>query len=91
MAQKLDILVLLRECGDPLPPARVIHMGAGIDDRGLRMFPNPGDLSALEEALCLADKYETSVTAVAIGFVSSVVPALGASRTPIVDALRSSD
>ncbi len=31
------------------------------------------------------------LTACAIGFVSSVVPALGASRTPIVDALRSSD
>jgi electron transfer flavoprotein beta subunit len=67
MAQKLEILVLLRECGDPRPPARVIHMGAGIDDRGLRMFPNPGDLSALEEALCLADSQGASVTAVAIG------------------------
>jgi putative ABC transport system permease protein len=31
------------------------------------------------------------LTACAIGFVSSLVPALGASRTPIVDALRSSD
>ena len=67
MAQKLEILVLLRECGDPRPPARVIHMGAGIDDRGLRMFPNPGDISALEEALCLADSQGASVTAVAIG------------------------
>src|ERR1039458_10118703 len=31
------------------------------------------------------------LTACVIGFVSSVVPALGASHTPIVDALRSSD
>jgi putative ABC transport system permease protein len=31
------------------------------------------------------------LTACAIGFVSSVVPALGAARTPIVDALRSTD
>jgi putative ABC transport system permease protein len=31
------------------------------------------------------------VTACVIGFVSSLVPALGASRTPIVDALRSTD
>lgn len=31
------------------------------------------------------------VTACAIGLVSSLVPALGASRTPIVDALRSTD
>ncbi len=31
------------------------------------------------------------LTAVVIGFVSSLVPALGAARTPIVDALRSTD
>jgi putative ABC transport system permease protein len=31
------------------------------------------------------------LTACVIGFVSSVVPALGAARTPIVDALRSTD
>ena len=67
MAQKLEILVLLRECGDPRPPARTIHMGAGIDDRGLRMFPNPGDMAALEEALCLADSKGATVTAEAIG------------------------
>jgi ABC-type lipoprotein release transport system permease subunit len=30
-------------------------------------------------------------TAVVIGFVSSLVPALGAARTPIVEALRSTD
>ena len=32
-----------------------------------------------------------SATAVVIGFVSSLVPALGAARTPIVEALRSTD
>ena len=32
-----------------------------------------------------------SLTACVIGFVSSLVPALGASRTPIVEALRSTD
>ncbi|MBZ5617841.1 MAG: FtsX-like permease family protein [Acidobacteriia bacterium] len=31
------------------------------------------------------------LTAVAIGFLSSLVPAIGASRTPIVEALRSTD
>jgi ABC-type lipoprotein release transport system permease subunit len=31
------------------------------------------------------------LTACIIGFVSSLIPALGASRTPIVDALRSTD
>jgi putative ABC transport system permease protein len=30
-------------------------------------------------------------TAVGIGFLSSLIPAMGASRTPIVDALRSTD
>ena len=90
MAQKLDILVLLRECGDPRPPARVISMGAGIDDRGLRMFPNPADLSALEEALCLADSQGASVTAVAIGSkrlddTLRLALSMGASRAIRVD------
>ena len=67
MAQNLEILVLLRETADPRPPARVISTGTYIDDRGLRMFPNPGDLAALEEALCLADSKGATVTAVAIG------------------------
>jgi ABC-type antimicrobial peptide transport system permease subunit len=31
------------------------------------------------------------LTACVIGFVSSLVPALGAARTPIVEALRSTD
>jgi electron transfer flavoprotein beta subunit len=67
MAQKLEILVLLRETADPRPPARTLLTRAGIDDRGLRMFPNPGDFAALEEALCVADSQGANVTAVAIG------------------------
>jgi ABC-type antimicrobial peptide transport system permease subunit len=31
------------------------------------------------------------LTAVGIGFLSSLAPAMGAARTPIVDALRSTD
>jgi electron transfer flavoprotein beta subunit len=90
MAQKLEILVLLRESADPRPPARTLHVGAGIDDRGLRMFPNPGDLSALEEALCLADSQGATVTAVAIGHkrlddTLRQALAMGASRAIRVD------
>src|SRR5512136_2652627 len=90
MAQKLEILVLLRETADPRPPARTLHMGAGIDDRGLRMFPNPGDLAALEEALCLADSKGATVTAVAIGperldDTLRQAVAMGASRAIRVD------
>lgn len=63
----LNILVLLRETSDPRPPARVITRGAGISDRGLRRLPNPGDLSALEEALQLKEKLGATVTVLAIG------------------------
>jgi electron transfer flavoprotein beta subunit len=65
--ENLDILVLIRECNDPRPPARVITRGAGISDRGLRRVPNPADLVALEEALCLKDKLGARVTALVIG------------------------
>lgn len=57
---------------------------------GVRHSPAGGFLPPLQP-------FEPSVaatcilTAVVIGFVSSLVPALGASRTPIVDALRSTD
>ena len=51
----LNILVLLREVSDPRPPANVMTRGAGISERGLRRVPNPADLAALEEALCLKD------------------------------------
>ena len=64
---KLDILVLLRETNDPRPPARVTARGATISERGLRRIPNPADLAALEEALCLKDTLGASVTVLAIG------------------------
>lgn len=64
---KLDILVLLRESSDPRPPARVTTRGASISERGLRRVPNPADLAALEEALCLKDTIGARVTVLAIG------------------------
>jgi electron transfer flavoprotein beta subunit len=64
---KLDILVLLRETNDPRPPARVTTRGAAISARGLRRIPNPADLAALEEALCLKDTLGATVTVLAIG------------------------
>jgi len=64
---KLTILVLLRECNDPRPPARTITRGAGISDRGLRRLTNPTDLIALEEALRLKDKLSARVTVIAVG------------------------
>lgn len=63
----LHILVLLREVNDPRPPARVITRGAAISERGLRRLPNPADLAALEEALCLKDRLGARVTVLAIG------------------------
>lgn len=65
--KKLNILVLLRESNDPRPPARIITRGAGISDRGLRRVPNPADLAALEEALCLKDSVGATVTVLAVG------------------------
>lgn len=63
----LHILVLLRETSDPRPPARLVTRGAAISDRGIRRVPNPADLIALEEALCLREKFGGTVTALAIG------------------------
>ena len=63
----LNILVLLRETNDPRPPARVTARGATISERGLRRMPNPADLAALEEALCLKDSLGARVTVLAIG------------------------
>jgi electron transfer flavoprotein beta subunit len=63
----LNILVILRECSDPRPPARLTTRGAGISDRGLRRVANPADLEALEEALCLKDRLGARVTVLAIG------------------------
>jgi electron transfer flavoprotein beta subunit len=63
----LNILVLLRECSDPRPPARVITRGAGISERGLRRLPNQADVTALDEALLLKEKLGVTVTVLAIG------------------------
>lgn len=63
----LDILVLLRETADPRPPAKVVTRGAGISERGLRRVPNPADLAALEEALCIKDLTGAKVTVLAVG------------------------
>jgi electron transfer flavoprotein beta subunit len=64
---KLNILVLLRESNDPRPPACVTVRGAAISERGLRRMPNPADLAALEEALCLKDTLGARVTVLAVG------------------------
>lgn len=64
---KLTILVLLRETNDPRPPARVTARGAAISERGLRRIPNPADLAALEEALCLKEALGAHVTVLAVG------------------------
>lgn len=66
-ADKLEIVVLLRETADPRPPARTAVQGAFIDERGLRRIANPSDLGALEEALILKDKLSAKVTAISIG------------------------
>lgn len=66
-SENLDILVLLREVADPRPPARPITRGAGVSSRGLRLIPNPADLCALEEALCLKDRLGAKVTVLAVG------------------------
>jgi len=65
--RNLEILVLLRETCDPRPPAMISGEGAAIRDRGIRRIPNPADLCALEEALCLADSLGARVTAFAVG------------------------
>lgn len=65
--KNLNILVLLRETNDPRPPARVTTRGAAISDRGLRRVPNPADLAALEEALCLKDNLGAQVTVLTVG------------------------
>ena len=62
----LNILVLLREVADPRPPARTITRGAGVSSRGLRLLPNPADLAALEEALCLKDRLGAKVTVLSV-------------------------
>lgn len=84
--KNLDILVLLREVCDPRPPAKVGPGGGRISDRGLRRLPNPADLTALEEALRLAEAGGGQVTALVIGprrldDLLQVARAMGATRT----------
>jgi electron transfer flavoprotein beta subunit len=64
--KKLEILVLLREAIDPNPPVHTLNRGAGISERGVRRMANPGDLAALEQALCLKDRMAAGVTVLAI-------------------------
>jgi electron transfer flavoprotein beta subunit len=65
--KELNILVLLRETCDPRPPVRLNPDGYSIRERGLRRIVNPADLSALEQALRLAEQDGGSVTVAAVG------------------------
>lgn len=66
-SENLNILVLIREVADPRPPARTTTRGAGISAQGLRLIPNPADMAALEQALCLKDQLGAKVTVLAVG------------------------
>lgn len=62
------ILVLIRECRDPRPPALFSSAGGtSISDRGQRLIPNPADLSALEAAFRLAGDMRAETVVLAIG------------------------
>lgn len=65
--QELRIVVLLRECRDPQPPALVTNGGSAINERGVRWMLNPSDLAALEKALQLKESHGGQVTVLAIG------------------------
>ena len=63
-----QILVILRECRDPRPPAPLSSSGCGIiNSRGIRLSPNPADLCALAKALELKVASGMSVTVLATG------------------------
>ncbi len=63
-----QILVILRECLDPRPPATLSSSGCGtINSRGLRLIPNPADLCALAKALELKVASGMSVIVLATG------------------------
>lgn len=67
-AKKQQILVILRECRDPRPPALLSSSGCfSISERDLRLTPNPADLCALEKALQLKDTDDAHITVLAIG------------------------
>ena len=61
------IAVLLRLASDPRPPARLSTEGARVRSRGIRHIPNPSDLTALEEALALAESLKASVVVFGFG------------------------
>jgi electron transfer flavoprotein beta subunit len=66
--KKQQILVILRECRDPHPPALLSSSGCfSISERDLRLIPNPADLCALEKALQLRDTGKAEITVLAIG------------------------
>ena len=64
---QLNIVVLLRTCRDPRPPARLKDGGHAIDSRGVRIMLNPCDSCALEKALQLKKTHGGTLTALAIG------------------------
>ena len=66
--KKKQILVILRECRDPHPPALLSSSGCfAISERDLRLIPNPADLCALEKALQLKDAGKAEISVLAIG------------------------
>lgn len=67
-ADQYHIVVLLRECRDPQPPAFLSATGGlSPGNRDVRLIPNPADLGALERALQLKDSTGAGVTVVAVG------------------------
>ncbi|MCG8552837.1 MAG: hypothetical protein MI799_20725 [Desulfobacterales bacterium] len=64
---ELNVVVVLRECRDPRPPAGVTDGGRAINARDVRTMLNPSDLGALENALQLKEKHGGRLTVLAIG------------------------
>lgn len=64
---ELNIVVLLRQCRDPRPPACIKNGGHAINARDVRTMLNPSDLGALEKALQLREKHGGLLTVLAIG------------------------
>lgn len=64
---ELNIVVVLRQCRDPRPPACIKDGGHAINARDVRTMLNPSDLGALEKALQLKEKHGGRLTVLAIG------------------------
>nr|WP_320190241.1 hypothetical protein [uncultured Desulfobacter sp.] len=64
---ELNIVVLLRQCRDPHPPACIKDGGHAINARDVRTMLNPSDLGALEKALQLKEKHGGRLTVLSIG------------------------